>query len=64
MILHQIRTGGYDVLNPFGTDYYVISFQVFVGNVTRQLQPLLRPNSSQPMVAIYIASMQNVAKQR
>ena len=46
--LLDIRISGLDQL--FSTDYYVTRFQVFLGNNSNDVQPLLQQNSSEPLV--------------
>ena len=50
--ISTIQTGGYDerLFFFFSNDYYVDSFEVHIGNSSEDLEPVLTPNTTDPMV--------------
>ena len=50
--ISTIQTGGYDstIFFIFSNDYYVDSFEVHIGNSSEDLEPVLTPNTTNPMV--------------
>ena len=47
VVIHSLRTAGYD---GYTGDYYVVSFQVYFGDSFEDMEPIVMPNSSVPMV--------------
>ena len=50
--ISTIQTGGYNRtrFNIFSNDYYVDSYEVHIGNSSEDLEPVLTPNTTDPMV--------------